>query len=330
LNIIERKFNTIYERELKHVNRILSKALLNRKPLSLYSPAYFIIESGGKRLRPLLVLLSAKAVGGKYSDAYYAGAAVELLHNFTLVHDDIMDNAEKRRGKPTLHIKYDESTAILAGDSLLAVAYENLIKNCNGNSRDILSDFTQGLTEVCEGQSLDKDYETKPEVSLKEYIEMIRKKTAAMLQMCCSVGARLGNGSEEEIKALSSFGRNIGIAFQVQDDLLDITANETEFGKKIGGDLVEGKKTFLLINALSRAKGKDKTKLKSLIKNKGIESSRVPEFKELYNKLGVISDARKEIKKYTSLALRSLKVLKHSEDREIFSWLAESLIKRIK
>jgi geranylgeranyl diphosphate synthase type II len=330
LNAFERKYNSVYRRELKQVDRILSRVLSKRKPAALYSPAYYIIESGGKRLRPLLVLLSAKAVGGNFSDAYYAGAAVELLHNFTLVHDDIMDNAEKRRGRLTLHVKYDESTAILAGDSLLAIAYENLLKNCNGNSKEIMSDFTRGLVEVCEGQSLDKEYETKPVVSLKEYIEMIRKKTAAMLQMCCSIGARIGNGSVEEIKALSSFGRNIGVAFQVQDDLLDITANESEFGKTIGGDLMEGKKTFLLINALNCARGKNKLKLEALVKNKGIKSHRVPEFKKLYEELGVINSARKEIKKYTGLALRSLKVLKYSEDREIFSWLAESLIKRIK
>lgn len=329
MNLNQKKFNSVCSKELKQVDIILKKALAKREPVSLYSPAYYIIESGGKRLRPLLVLLSAKAAGGKCSDAYYAGAAVELLHNFTLVHDDIMDNAEKRRGRLTLHVKYDESTAILAGDSLVAIAYENLIKNCNGNTREIITDFTMGLVEVCEGQSLDKEYETKS-VSLDEYIEMIRKKTAAMLQMCCTVGARLGNGTNEEIQALASFGRNIGIAFQVQDDLLDITADELQFGKKIGGDLIEGKKTFLLINSLNKAVGKDKLKLEKLVHNKGIKPNQVPEFRTLYEKLGILEDARNEIKKYTSLALRSLKVLKKDEDREMFSWLAERLIKRIK
>jgi len=330
LNTIESKFNLIYRRELKQVDRILKRALSKRKPLTLYVPAYYIIESGGKRIRPWLVLLSAKAVGGKYSDAYYAGCAVELLHNFTLVHDDIMDNADKRRGRLTLHVKYDENTAILAGDSLLAVAYENLLKNCNGNSKEIFTDFTRGLIEVCEGQSLDKEYETKPVVNINEYIEMVRKKTAAMLQMCCSIGARIGNGSMDEITALSSFGRNIGIAFQIQDDLLDVTANENEFGKTIGGDLMEGKKTFLLIDALSRAKGRNKIKLELLVKNKGIKSNRVLEFKKLYDDIGVLNSARHEIEKFTGLALRSIKVLKYNEDREMFSWLAESLIKRIK
>lgn len=329
MSFSEKKFNSVCSRELKRIDNILKKALAGRKPESLYKPAFYIIESGGKRLRPLLVLLSAKAVGGKCSDAYYAGAAVELLHNFTLVHDDIMDNADKRRGRPTLHVKYDDSTAILAGDSLVAIAYENLLKDCDGNAREIFGDFTKGLIEVCEGQSLDKEYETRS-VGLDEYIEMIRKKTSTMLQMCCTIGAKLGNGTDKEIKALASFGRNIGIAFQVQDDLLDITADETQFGKKIGGDLIEGKKTFLLINALYKAKGKDKLKLERLVLNKGINPEEVPGFRNLYEKLGVLKDASNEIKKYTGLALRSLKVLKNGEDREMFSWLAESLIKRIK
>ncbi len=327
---VNQKFKSILEREQKQVEKILRSSLSRRKPENLYAPAYYIIESGGKRLRPLLVLLSAKAAGGKYSDAYYTGAAVELLHNFTLVHDDIMDNAEKRRGRLTLHVKYDDHTAILAGDSLLAVAYENLLKDGNGRTKDIFADFTKGLVEVCEGQSLDKEYETRQTLELKEYIGMIQKKTAAMLEMCCSLGARLGNGSPEVVKELSSFGRNIGIAFQVQDDLLDITADELEFGKKIGGDLMEGKKTYLLVKALEKAKGKDKELLKALIRSRGVKQGKVPGYKKLYEKLGVIDDAREEIKKYTGRALRSLKALKDSEDREIFKWLAESLIKRMK
>jgi geranylgeranyl diphosphate synthase type II len=151
-----------------------------------------------------------------------------------------------------------------------------------------------------------------------------------MLEMCCSIGARLGNGLPEEIKALSLFGRNIGIAFQIQDDLLDITADETEFGKIIGGDLVEGKKTFLLVKALEKARGSDKSELKTLVKSKGIKPNQIQKYKKLYEKLGVINDAQKEIQKYTGRALRSLSVLKNSEDRKIFRWLAESLIKRIK
>jgi len=277
-----------------------------------------------------LVLFSSKAVGGKFSTAYNASVAVELLHNFTLVHDDIMDNADKRRNKLTLHKKYDTSTAILAGDSLLSVAYEQLLKDCNGNSKQILSAFTKGLVDVCEGQSMDKDFETTKDVSIKEYEIMIEKKTAAMVEMCCKIGAILGGGNKKEISSLANFGRSIGIAFQIQDDLLDITGNENEFGKFVGGDLVEGKKTFLFIKALEKAKGKNLQALKKVVRNKGIKPDEILFYKNLYAELGVLDDAKKEIKKHNDKALNSIKKLKRKEDREIFGWLADSLIKRNK
>jgi len=326
----QKGFFTLYERERKKVEKILVKAFKDRKPDSLYKPVNYIVSSGGKRLRPLLVLLSAKAVGGNFRDVYNASVAVELLHNFTLVHDDIMDNADKRRGLLTLHKKYDDSTAILAGDSLLAVAYEYLLKDCDGKTKEVIAAFTKGLIEVCEGQSLDKDFETRNNVSKDEYKLMIMKKTAAMSEMCCTIGALLGGGSTKEIKAVSLFGKNIGIAFQIQDDLLDISGNEKEFGKKVGGDLIEGKKTFLFIEALSKAKGNDKKRLVNVMKNNGIRPGQVNIYKNIYERLGVIDDAKTEIKLYTNRALRSLKSLKEDGDRKIFSWLADSLIKRIK
>jgi geranylgeranyl diphosphate synthase, type II len=329
-NSDSQRFFSLYERERLKIEELLINAFNKRKPASLYEPVKYILHSGGKRLRPLLVLLSAKAVGGKYNQVYNAAVAVELLHNFTLVHDDIMDNADMRRGRLTLHKKYDDSTAILAGDSLLAVAYEFLLKDCNGKTNEVTSAFTKSLIEVCEGQSLDKDFETAQKVSISDYKIMIMKKTAALSEMCCKIGALLGGGTDNEIKAVSAFGKNIGIAFQVQDDLLDITGEEKEFGKKTGGDLIEGKKTFLFINALSKARGDDKKKLLNVIKNKGISPDEVKDYKLLYEKLKVIDDAKKEIKYYTNKALHQLKVLKKEEDRKIFHWLADSLIKRIK
>ena len=324
------KYFSFYEKERKKVELRLLNSLKNRKPGSLYKPGAYIIEEGGKRLRPLLVLLSAKAVGGNIKGIYNASIAVELLHNFTLVHDDIMDNADKRRGKPTVHKKFDTNTAILTGDSLLSVAYEYLLKDCNGNTKEVVSSFTKGLVEVCEGQSLDKEYETKRNVTHEEYILMIQKKTAAMAEMCCKIGAMLGKGNPKEINALARFGKNIGIAFQIQDDLLDVTGNENDFGKFVGGDLVEGKKTYLFIKALERAEGSDRKKLLRIIKNKGIKPEKIQEYKNIYIRLGVLNDAREEIKKYTKKALNSLKILKRREDRDIFTWLADSLIKRNK
>jgi geranylgeranyl diphosphate synthase type II len=318
---------SLYETERKKINIILSGALKKRKPASLYEPSSYILNSGGKRLRPLLVLLSSKAVGGKFENAYNAAAAVEMLHNFTLVHDDIMDNADKRRGRLTLHKKYDHNTAILAGDSLLSVAYEYLLKDCNGNSKEVINSFTHGLIEVCEGQSLDTDFELRKNVSLSEYLLMIKKKTAAMAEMCCRIGALLGGGTKAQVNALGNYGLNLGIAFQIQDDLLDISADEKKFGKTIGGDLVEGKKTFLFLEALEKSKGEDRKKLLKVIERKGIRWDQVLTYKMIYERLGVLDDARREIKGYTQKALLSIKSL-NQENKKIFKWLADSLIHR--
>jgi len=320
----QKKYSDIYEKERKKINS------RKREPRSLYKPSSYIISGAGKRLRPLLVLLTAKSVGGKFDGAYNAAVAVELLHNFTLVHDDIMDNADKRRGRLTLHKKYNKNTAILVGDSLLSVAYEYLLKDCNGYSKRIISSFTSGLIEVCEGQILDTDYETRKNVSLAEYLLMIKKKTASMVKMCCEIGATLGGGKEKEIKGIANYGLNIGMAFQVQDDLLDIIADENKFGKRIGSDLIEGKKTYLFIKALEKARGEDRKLLNKVIDNKGIRINQVKKYKELYERLEVIADARKTINYYTKKALTSLNVIKKKSDKEILVWLADGLLKRIK
>lgn len=325
-----KKYFKIYEQQRKIIDKKLSLALNKRQPISLYQPASYILESSGKRLRPLLVILSAKAVGGKASQVYNAALSVEMLHNFTLVHDDIMDNADLRRGNPTLHKKYDLNTAIIVGDVLLSVAYEYLLKDCKNNIKPVLNSFTRGLVEVCEGQSLDTEFEMRKNVTLDEYIEMIRKKTAALAQTCCELGGYLGGGNKRDIKALSDYGMYLGIAFQIQDDLLDITADKAEFGKKIGGDLMEGKKTFLFIEAIQKAKGKDKLDLLKVVANEGIRSNQVKKYKALYEKLGVIDDAKKAIRNYTNKALHSVDKLSDKSKIEIFYWLADSLIKRNK
>jgi geranylgeranyl diphosphate synthase type II len=324
------EFAKIYERERKIIDKKLATVLKNRSPKKLYQPVSYILESSGKRLRPLLVILSAKAVGGKPSKVYNAALAVEMLHNFTLVHDDIMDNADLRRGNTTLHKKYNLNTAILAGDALLAVAYEFLLKDCRVNAREALTTFTHGLVEVCDGQSFDTEFETRDQVSLEEYIDMISKKTAALAKMCCELGAYLSDAKLSDIKALSDYGKNLGIAFQIQDDLLDIFADKAEFGKRIGGDLLEGKKTYLFIKAFQKAKGQDKKDFEKVIRNKGIKESEINKYKNLYVKLDVIDDAQNEIKYYTDKALRSIDKLSNKNETEIFHWLADSLIKRNK
>lgn len=331
--MLTEKEKQIYKRknetERKKIDRKLKNLLSNRDPIQLYRPASYILESSGKRLRPLLVLYAAKASKGEFNKVYNAALAVELLHNFTLVHDDIMDKADLRRSRETLHKKYGLNTAILAGDSLLSVAYELLLKDCNLNAKRALGAFTTGLIEVCEGQSLDTDFESRKSVSIDEYIVMITKKTAMMLKMCCELGAILVNGKPSYIKALSDYGLNLGIAFQIQDDLLDIMGDEAKFGKKVGGDLIEGKKTFLFLKALEKAKGRDKSDLMKVINHKGIQYSEVDYYRSIYQKLGIIDDAGRAIQFYTNKSLRSIDKIQDKYSVGLFHWLADSLIKRI-
>jgi len=311
----------------KKIDNKLEKLFIGKQPESIYIPSSYILDGGGKRLRPLLVLLAYKTVKGKIANSFNAAIALELLHNFTLVHDDIMDNSDKRRGRFTVHKKYSISTAILTGDNLLAFAYRYLIKDCRNNVTKIVDTFTNGVIEVCEGQSLDKDFETNNSVNLKQYFKMIEKKTAALLEMSASVGAQLAGANSNEIKALALFGRNLGIAFQIQDDLLDVIAKEADFGKFIGGDIVEGKKTFLLISALEKAKGKDLAKLKMLIKNKGVDKKLVNDYKEIYFRLGIIEKAKSEIEKYIRKALKQLDIFDREKSDSLI-YLTNSLIDR--
>jgi geranylgeranyl diphosphate synthase type II len=320
----------IYKTELNKIELRLAKLLKGKKPGSLYEPCSYILNGGGKRIRPFLVLISAKAVGSEFNKVYNAAIAVEILHNFTLVHDDIMDNSDKRRGRQTLHKKYDISTAILSGDILIALAYENLLKDCYENITGVVSIFTKGVVEVCEGQSLDKEFELRKSVSIPEYKRMIYKKTAALIETCCSIGAQLANADQKQLKAVSDFGRNLGMAFQIQDDLLDITAKESEFGKLIGGDLIEGKKTYLFLRALEKARGKDKENLLKVVRQKGIKHREIQKYKNIYLKLGILKDAEREIEKYTKLALKNLSSLPNEEGKALMHWLANFLINRNK
>ena len=320
----------IYDSERTKIDRILAKLLERDKPESLYKPCDYILKSPGKRIRAFIVLVSAKAAGGNFKDVYNAAASVEILHNFTLVHDDIMDNASKRRGLTTLHVKYDMNTAILSGDNLIAVAYRSLLKDSTRNTGAVIESFTHSIIEVCEGQSLDKEFELRKQVVLEDYKTMIRKKTAALVEMCCSLGAHICGGSKELIQQLQTYGRNLGLAFQIQDDLLDIIGDEKEFGKSVGIDLVEGKKTYLFLMAQQAASGKDRQLLNKFVNNKGISKNQIKEFKEMYERLGVIDKTRKEVERYTRLALNSINKIKNEEAKYLFNWLARMLLTRKK
>ncbi len=326
----KKKYKKFFEGEIKKIENRIGRIFKNKLPTSLYEPSAYIMSGGGKRIRPFLVLASAKAVGGEVKNVYNAAVAVELLHNFTLVHDDIMDNADKRRNRPTLHKKYDTGTAILTGDSLTAFAYKYLLSDTYAKTKEAITFFTDGVIEVCEGQSLDAEFEKRKNVTIAEYKKMIKQKTAALLKMCVLIGGLLGGGTDEDLKNLKNYGVNLGMAFQLQDDYLDIAGDEKRFGKPIGGDLVEGKKTFLLLKALEIAKGNDKKELLKVVKNNGINKKDVLKYKSIYENLGVFALTEKEIEKYTLKALNSANKLPDTEGKNLLICLAEDLLERKK
>ncbi len=235
--------------EIGSLRKVIDDELLNitkrdRVPI-FYDPIYYTNNLKGKRLRPLLSLVCGLAAGGSLNSLLFPSTAIELLHNFTLVHDDIMDNDDMRRGKKTVHVKWDIGTAILAGDGLLGLAYKKLLATPDVNIGEMAKLFTNTLIDICEGQALDKTFETINTVSESDYLEMIEKKTAVLIRLSCHLGAMTANTDKNIIHAFSDFGYNIGMGFQIQDDLLDIFADEAKLGKKVGSDLVMNKKTIL-------------------------------------------------------------------------------------
>jgi len=312
------------------VNAKLDSFISKKYPCGIYNPLRYILSGGGKRIRPVLLMLCCEAVGGKIEDALDAALAMETLHNFTLIHDDIMDNADTRRGRETIHKKWNRDTAILTGDALLGLAYESLLKTKSPDIAEIARVFTNGIIEVCEGQSYDKEFETKKNVSLDEYIMMINKKTSQLLVCCAKIGVLIGNGKKPLLKALENYALNLGLAFQIQDDLLDIFADEKKFGKKIGGDIREGKKTYLLLKGLETVKDKNENSLlEFVITNKGLKKeSEILAIKNVYEKYGIINSAKEEIEKYTKKADIYLQKIKNKNSRSMLSWFSYMLLNR--
>ncbi len=232
---------------------------------TLYGPAQYILQLGGKRIRPVCVLMGNELFADIIPDAYHAATAIELFHNFSLIHDDIMDNAPMRRGMETVHQKYGNSTALLAGDVMFVRAYEYLNKIQAGNLQKVLHLFNNTAAAVCEGQQLDMDFEKREIVGMQEYVDMITLKTSVLLAASLQLGAILGGAGEGNQHHLYEFGKNLGIAFQVQDDYLDVFGDPGKFGKQVGGDILANKKTFLLIHALETAPAAELAELKKLM-----------------------------------------------------------------
>ncbi len=310
------------------VDRYLIEAIGQTQPRSLYQPLKYVLAGGGKRIRPVLVLLCCEVVGGIPEEALHAGAGIEILHNFTLVHDDIMDNAASRRGRTTVHQRWDQNTAILVGDELLALAYRILLRTSSPRIKEIADVFTDGVVEVCEGQAYDKEFETRSGVRVDDYLLMIRKKTGKMVAVSTEMGGLIGNASASQLTALRSYGEHVGRAFQVQDDLLDVVADEKKFGKTIGGDLKEGKKTYLLLEALQRARGKDKALLKSFIRNRSVARGKLKEFRRIFHETGAIESAKDFVSRDIAQAKLELEAFRPSQARDMLAWFTDMLLNR--
>ncbi len=310
------------------IDEHLRQVLVGGDPDSLYVPIKYILLAGGKRIRPVIVILSCESLGGSREDAVNPALAVEIFHNFTLVHDDIMDNADIRRGLQTIHKKWDINTAILSGDAMFALAYKLLSQTNSARVKEIFDSFTQSAIEVCEGQSLDLDLETSFEVGIDDYIKMISKKTASLIKNSAKIGALIANGSDEQVQALENYGFNLGIAFQLMDDLLDVVADSVEFGKSIGSDIINGKRTFLLLKAMEKVRGKDKEIIEKVFAKDGLDLSIVAEVREIYFRYGIIDETQKMVRFYTDTAIKSIEALPDSEARSMLVWLANKLCER--
>jgi geranylgeranyl diphosphate synthase, type II len=276
-------------------------------PKSLYDPARHVVAAGGKRVRPILTALCYQLT--KQDDGWMnAGIAIELLHTFTLVHDDIMDSAATRRGLPTVHAKYGVNEAILAGDVMIALAQQSLAQSENASA--LLAEFANGFIRVCEGQAYDKDFEQQHDVTIRDYLNMIDLKTAKIAETAAVLGA-LAAGDIQNVEALRSFAHHIGIAFQIQDDLLDLTADHADFGKTIGGDILEGKRTFLLLKLIEMKEALDASERQIIERVLALRANEadISPVRSAMQRVGVLEETQVAVEEHTQLALASLSLI---------------------
>ena len=297
----------------------LEKHTVNAVPKNLYAPVNYILSLEGKRIRPILTLIGTDIFSGPPKKALDAALAGEIFHNFSLVHDDIMDSATLRRGNTTVHQKWDSSTAILSGDVMLILAYQ-IFENYEANIFVPMTTlFSKTAIKVCEGQQLDIDFEKKQEISLDEYLLMITYKTAELIGAAMKMGAIIANATMVEQEKIYEFGKNLGIAFQLQDDYLDCFGNENDFGKKIGGDIIEKKKTFLYIKTLELLSGDEKSNFISLYNSPHDNpKEKTTLVKEIYSKCNIGNEVAVEIQKHTNNAFQILESLKLTKEKSEF------------
>lgn len=317
---------------LDFINEELSKLNLPQEPAELFDPIHYLLGIGGKRIRPALTLLAAEMFSCELAKALPSAIAIELFHNFSLMHDDIMDKAPLRRGEATVHEKWGINTAILSGDFILIHAYQYIAQNDAKVLAPLLTIFNDTAAKVCIGQQLDMNYEQREGVSIVEYIEMIRLKTAVLLGAALQMGATVANAKEKDALALYQCGVNLGIAFQLQDDYLDVYGDSDKFGKRVGGDIAENKKTFLLLKALELADEKDRLEISRWLSQTVFDSEeKILAIVNIYNKLDVQTHIKREMEKYTNLAYLSLSKIKIDNNRKLpLLAIAESLLNRNK
>jgi len=316
----------------KKISKEINEVDFNKKPTKLYEPIKYTLDAGGKRIRPALVLAACNMFSENVKIATPVALAFEVFHNFTLLHDDIMDNSPIRRGKETVHAKWDRNTAILSGDAMMIKAY-GFLKSLPANLlKEIFAIFNNTALEVCEGQQYDMDFETQENVSEAEYLNMIKLKTSVLIAASLKAGAICGGASKDEANLLYDFGLNIGLAFQLQDDLLDVYADTNVFGKQKGNDIITGKKTFLLINAFEKADIKALINLQELISNKDMgEQEKVKQVTEIYNNFKIKELTEIKIKELHNKAIKSINSLSvDNNKKEVLLGFADLIMNRKK
>ncbi|MDE6416128.1 MAG: polyprenyl synthetase family protein [Duncaniella sp.] len=306
----------------------IARLSLPSRPAGLYEPIRYMIDGGGKRLRPVLTLASCQAMGADPMRAIHQAIAIEMFHNFTLLHDDIMDNADVRHGRPTVHKKWNEATGILSGDAMLTTATMLLAIKADSKLNEALQLFNGTAMNIYEGQQLDMDFESRMDVTVEEYLEMIRLKTSVLLGCACSMGALMADADFDTQLQFFNFGVNLGLAFQLQDDYLDSFGDQATFGKAIGGDILNDKKTWLLISALRE----DSTgRLAGIIADPPAPEEKIAAVKEIYHSLGLVDGIRELIRAYTDTAIACLDTLPITpEARAFFMKLALETASRTK
>ena len=314
----------------EEIDVVIDDSLSKLEPESLYESSEYLIKAGGKKFRPALTLLSCQAVGGKPEKALKAAAAIELTHTYSLIHDDIMDNDDTRRGKPAVHKVWGEPLAILAGDSLFAKSFELLSQSAEDNIAyervvDALQVLTNSCINICEGQALDMAFEDTFNVTKDEYMNMIYKKTGDLITASTTIGAIMGGASSNEIQALRTYGKQIGLAFQIQDDYIDLTGDES-IGKPVGSDLVEGKKTLMVVYALEKANKEDHDRLVELLEAN--DESIIPEAMEILEKYGAINYARSKAYDCVIESKQALSILPDSDAKDALFKLADFVFTR--